>query len=64
MLNFLFESLGQKPLRFEAKFEKMKSDYYELREWDVPTNLPPKAKLRELELADVASDLAKRGLLK
>jgi aldehyde:ferredoxin oxidoreductase len=46
------------------KFEKMKSEYYKLRGWDVPSGLPTKAKLEELGLADVASDLAKRGLLK
>jgi aldehyde:ferredoxin oxidoreductase len=46
------------------KFEKMKSEYYELRGWDVPSGLPTMAKLQELELADVASDLSKRGLLK
>ena len=64
MLNFLFKGLSQKPLRFEAKFEKMKSEYYELREWDMPTGLPTMPKLQELEQADVASDLAKRGFLK
>jgi aldehyde:ferredoxin oxidoreductase len=46
------------------KFEKMKNEYYELRGWDVPSGLPTMTKLQELELADVASDLAKRGLLK
>jgi aldehyde:ferredoxin oxidoreductase len=45
------------------KFEDMKSEYYELRGWDVASGLPTMAKLQELELADVASDLAKRGLL-
>jgi aldehyde:ferredoxin oxidoreductase len=46
------------------KFEKMKSEYYELRGWDVSSGLPTMTKLQELELTDVASDLAKRGLLK
>jgi aldehyde:ferredoxin oxidoreductase len=46
------------------KFEKMKSEYYELRGWDVPSGLPTMTKLQELELGDVASDLAKRRLLK
>jgi aldehyde:ferredoxin oxidoreductase len=64
MLNFLFKGLSQKPLRFEAKFEKMKREYYELRGWDVPSGLPTMTKLQELELTDVASGLAKRGLLK
>ena len=46
------------------KFEKMKSEYYQLRGWDVPSGLPTKAKLEELGLADVAGDLSQRGLLK
>jgi aldehyde:ferredoxin oxidoreductase len=45
------------------KFEKMKGEYYELRGWDITSGLPTMTKLRELELADVAGDLAKRGLL-
>jgi aldehyde:ferredoxin oxidoreductase len=45
------------------KFEKMKSEYYELRGWDITSGLPTMTKLQELELADVASDLEKRGLL-
>jgi aldehyde:ferredoxin oxidoreductase len=47
-----------------AEFEKMKSEYYELRGWDVESGLPTKAKLEELELGDVATDLKRRGLLK
>ena len=46
------------------KFEDMKSEYYELRGWDVETGLPTRAKLAELQLDDVAADLAGRGLLK
>ena len=46
------------------KFEKMKSEYYELRGWDVTSGLQTMTKLQELELADVASDLGKRELLK
>jgi len=46
------------------EFEKMKSEYYELRGWDVESGLQTRAKLEELELADVADDLEKRGLLK
>ena len=45
------------------EFEKMKSEYYELRGWDVESGLQTAAKLRELELGDVASDLEKSGLL-
>jgi aldehyde:ferredoxin oxidoreductase len=47
-----------------AEFEKMKSEYYELRGWDVESGLQTKAKLEELDLDDVAVDLGKRGLLK
>ncbi len=46
------------------EFEKMKSDYYGLRGWDAETGLPTKAKLEDLQLGDVAADLAGRGLLK
>jgi len=46
------------------KFEEMKNEYYGLRGWDVETGLPTKAKLAELQLDDVAADLAGRGLLK
>ncbi len=46
------------------KFEKLKSEYYELRGWDVASGLLRRNKLQELELADVAGDLEKRGLLK
>jgi aldehyde:ferredoxin oxidoreductase len=42
----------------------MKSDYYELRGWDVESGLPTRAKLEELKLNDVAADLEERGLLK
>ncbi len=48
----------------KAEFEKMKSEYYALRGWDVESGLQTKTRLRELELNDVASDLEKRGLLK
>ena len=46
------------------KFEDMKSEYYELRGWDVETGLPTRAKLEELDLRDVAADLEGRGLLR
>ncbi|MFC2047472.1 aldehyde ferredoxin oxidoreductase C-terminal domain-containing protein, partial [Chloroflexota bacterium] len=45
------------------KFEKMKDEYYQLREWDIPTGLQTKAKLAELGLQDVAQDLETRGLV-
>lgn len=46
------------------KFEKMLDEYYELRGWDVRTGLQTKAKLRELQLEDVARDLEPRRLIK
>lgn len=46
------------------KFEQMKSEYYELRGWDISSGLQTKDKLVELELADVAKDLAARGLIR
>ena len=46
------------------EFEKMKTDYYGYRGWDAATGLPTKAKLEELQLKDVAADLAGRGLVK
>ncbi len=46
------------------EFEKMKSEYYEYRGWDVASGLPTKDKLAELGLDDVAADLDKRGLVR
>jgi aldehyde:ferredoxin oxidoreductase len=46
------------------KFEELKSDYYDLRGWDVESGLPTRATLAGLQLDDVADDLASRGLLK
>jgi aldehyde:ferredoxin oxidoreductase len=46
------------------KFEDLKNEYYELRGWDVESGLQTAAKLKELQLEDVARDLEKRGLLK
>jgi aldehyde:ferredoxin oxidoreductase len=44
-------------------FERMKSEYYELRGWNVQTGLPTGERLKDLQLTDVADDLNKRGLL-
>ena len=44
-------------------FEKMKTDYYQLRGWDTATGFPTRAGLNELGLSDIAGDLKKRGLL-
>lgn len=44
------------------EFEKMKSEYYELRRWDVDTGLQTRTTLEELGLSDIADDLEQRGL--
>ncbi|OGO02939.1 MAG: hypothetical protein A2Y72_07835 [Chloroflexi bacterium RBG_13_53_26] len=46
-----------------GEFEKMKDEYYKLRQWDVETGLQTKASLERLSLSGIASDLEKRGLL-
>jgi aldehyde:ferredoxin oxidoreductase len=44
------------------KFEEMKTEYYRLRGWDTASGYQTRAKLTELGLSDVASDLQARGL--
>lgn len=46
------------------EFEKLKSEYYKLRGWDVDSGLQTSAKLKELQLEDIARDLEKKELLK
>lgn len=45
------------------QFEKMKDEYYQLRQWDVATGFQTKSQLEALGLKDVAQELEKRGLL-
>ena len=45
------------------EFEKMKSEYYRLRGWDVTSGLQNREKLEELQLSDVADDLENDGLI-
>ncbi|CAB1065767.1 Tungsten-containing aldehyde:ferredoxin oxidoreductase (EC [Olavius sp. associated proteobacterium Delta 1] len=45
-------------------FEKLKSEYYQLRGWEVKSGLPTDTRLRDLELGDVAADLKARDLLR
>ena len=45
-------------------FEKMKSEFYEIRGWDPISGLQTRAKLEELELNDVAEQLESMMLLK
>ncbi len=44
-------------------FDKLKDEYYALRGWNAAGGLPTEAKLKELDLADVAADLKARNLL-
>jgi len=44
-------------------FERIRDEYYELRGWDVPSGLQSRQLLRDLDLGDVADDLAARDLL-
>jgi aldehyde:ferredoxin oxidoreductase len=45
------------------KFEKAKDEYYQIRGWDVATGLQTRANLEELDLAEIADDLERRGLI-
>jgi len=46
------------------EFEKMKSEYYQLRGWDITTGFPTRARLNELGLSDIISDLDQMDLLR
>jgi aldehyde:ferredoxin oxidoreductase len=46
-----------------SDFEKMKSEYYSLRGWDVESGLPTEAKLHQLDLDDIAALLDKIHVL-
>jgi len=45
-------------------FERTKREYYQIRKWDTATGFQTRAKLEELGLEDVASDLERRGLVR
>ena len=45
------------------EFQRMMAKYYELRGWDVASGFQTREKLEELDLGDVAQDLASRGLV-
>ncbi|MBW1800505.1 MAG: hypothetical protein JRJ85_07215 [Deltaproteobacteria bacterium] len=47
----------------KKKFEKMKSEYYNLRGWDAESGLPTWKMLEELELRDIAEELHERDLI-
>jgi aldehyde:ferredoxin oxidoreductase len=42
-----------------TNYEAMLDDYYDLRGWDKQTGIPTRKTLKELELTDIADDLAK-----
>lgn len=44
-------------------FERMKDEYYTLREWDVSTGFQKEERLKELGLTFVCDEMDKRGLL-
>jgi len=46
-----------------VEFERMKTEYYQLRQWDVTTGLQTRIKLDDLDLKEIAVDLEQRGLL-
>lgn len=45
------------------EFEMTRAEYYQLRHWDAATGLQTSDMLRELDLDDVAEELARRGSL-
>ncbi len=56
--------ISRKGAIFEKdKFRDMLEEFYDLRGWNRKTGLQTRARLEELGLADVADDLAERGLL-
>ncbi len=58
------EMVSRRGFRIDREdFEKLKSEYYELRGWDIESGLLTEESLRELELGDVAGNLKERGLL-
>jgi aldehyde:ferredoxin oxidoreductase len=54
--------LGTKTLTSDD-LEQMLDDYYDERGWNIETGLPTREKLVELDLEDIADDLAQRGIL-
>ncbi len=52
--------LGRRAER--SAYLRIRDEYYELRGWDVPTGLPSRELLRQLDLDEVGDDLFERGL--
>ncbi|HID18901.1 TPA: aldehyde ferredoxin oxidoreductase [Candidatus Bathyarchaeota archaeon] len=63
---FFKEPLPQGPRKGEVlsreEYDRMLSEYYDVRGW-TGEGLPTRRKLEELDLKDVAEDLARRGIL-
>ena len=55
--------VGEKVGLDRDQFSRLLDEYYTLRGWDLKSGRPTRAKLEELELPDVADDLAGRGLI-
>jgi aldehyde:ferredoxin oxidoreductase len=51
------------PVLDKTEFEWMKREFYGLRGWDRETGLQTKAKLKALDLSDVAAGLERQGLV-
>ena len=47
-----------------SDFERIQSEFYELRGWDTETGLQKTDSLERLNMTDVAEDLKAHGLLK
>jgi aldehyde:ferredoxin oxidoreductase len=45
------------------EFERMRDEYYAVRQWDVSTGFQTQETLEALDLSDVTDDLANRGLI-
>ena len=67
--SFLVPGKNGEPVSRQGKkieredFEKLKSEYYELRGWNKENGFPTREKLTELELEDIAVNLQESGLL-
>lgn len=58
------EIVSRQGARIErTDFEKLKSEYYELRGWGVENGLPTEARLKDLGLDDVSAELKARDLM-
>jgi aldehyde:ferredoxin oxidoreductase len=58
------EVLSRKGAVLDRKeFERMRDEYYALRQWDVATGFQTREALEVLALFEVVEDLGKRGLI-